>query len=289
MDTTNVFDQRICTLGEGILWHPLRQQLFWFDIIGKKLLTSTEDDSKQQIIFKEHVSAAGWIDHDHLLIASESALSKLHIESGSCERICPLEADKPNNRSNDGRADPWGGFWIGTMGKNADADVGAIYRYYQGEVRQLFNALTIPNAICFSPDRRYGFFTDTTKGIIWRQALNDTHGWPQGEPTVYIDFSGQGIYPDGAVIDQSGQFWNAQWGASRVACYDSNGHIVTAISLPTSHITCPAFGGKNLSSLYATSATQGLSTQALKEQPHGGKTFIIASNVRGQAEHRILL
>ncbi|MCL4108747.1 UNVERIFIED_CONTAM: hypothetical protein GTU68_049088 [Idotea baltica] len=282
--TPAVFDATPCTLGEGPLWHPERGSLFWFDILGKTL--RGEENIWH---FDEHVSAAGWVTHDSLLIASETALQLFDIDTGASELVCDLESDELITRSNDGRADPYGGFWIGTMGKNAEAQAGAIYRYYKGELRQLFPSLTITNAICFSPDGLYAYFTDTPTKIIMRQALDTKDGWPKGAPEPWLDLNGEGVNPDGAVIDAAGNFWNAQWGAHRVACYGSDGAFKTAITLPAEQISCPAFGGTNLFDLYATSAAVGLSADALKAHLENGMTFVIPGVGKGQAEHRVLL
>lgn len=288
MSVPVVFDERVCTLGEGPLWHPERQQLFWFDVVSKKLLLQTED-SRREWHFAEQVSAAGWIDRDTLLIASETALIRFQLDTGSRETICALEADNPLTRSNDGRADPWGGFWIGTMGQQAQTDAGAIYRYFQGELRQLFAPVTIPNAICFSPDRRYSYFSDMAKQRIWRQPLAEKNGWPQGEPELFIDCKSAGVYPDGAVVDRSGRLWNAQWGAGRVACYDRDGSFISSIELPASQTTCPAFGGADFRTLFVTSATQDLSVEQIREQRDAGKTFAMLIDVQGQPEPQVLL
>lgn len=288
MSVPAVFDERICSLGEGPLWHPQRQQLFWFDVTGKKLLSQTES-SKQEWHVGEQVSAAGWIDRDTLLIASETALFSFRLDTGSREPICALEANNSLTRCNDGRADPWGGFWISTMGKQAQTDAGAIYRYYRGELRQLVAPVTIPNAICFSPDRRCGYFADMAKQQIWRQALAEKDGWPLGEPELFIDLHRAGVYPDGAVIDREGRLWNAQWGAGRVACYDRDGSFISSIELPASQTTCPAFGGADFRTLFVTSATQDLSAEQIREQRDAGKTFAIRIDAEGQPEPQIRL
>ncbi|GGB93735.1 gluconolactonase [Marinobacterium zhoushanense] len=283
------YDERACTLGEGALWHPQRQQLFWFDILGNRLMTLNDQGLTDEWQFDEHVSAAGWVDLDTLLIASESGLFRFDIDTGARQPVCPLEADNPLTRSNDGRADPWGGFWIGTMGKAAQPNAGAIYRYYRGELRRLLAPLTIPNAICFSPDGRHGYFADTAKGAIWRLALDAEHGWPADEPELFIDCRRDGVNPDGAVVDSEGRLWNAQWGASRVACYDADGGFVTAIAFPATQVSCPAFGGVDFSRLFVTSAREGLSNQVLLGQPAAGRTFIVGTEVRGRAEPRVIL
>lgn len=282
-----IFDHTPCILGEGPLWHPLRKGLFWFDIMGKSLYYRDTETFKSWK-FSEHVSAAGWIDTNTLLIASETALLRFDIETGSSKTMHLLESSNPITRSNDGRADPWGGFWIGTMGKNAESEAGAIYRYFQGELRKLHPQITIPNAICFSPDHRYAYFSDTAKAIIWRQKLNMTDGWPKDSPEVFLDFTGTGINPDGAICDSEGYLWNAQWGAARLARYAPDGTFVSEIKLPTDHITCPAFGGSDYKTLFATSAIQGLNNGQVQTQVHAGKTFICNVEVSGQPEYKII-
>ncbi len=279
-----IFDDTACTLGEGPLWHPGRGQLFWFDILNRRLLTR-EAERTRHWQFDTYVSAAGWVDDDRLLVASARELFLLDLQTGATDPVCPLEADDPVTRSNDGRADPWGGFWIGTMGIAAEPGAGAIYRYHKGELRKLFGGITISNAICFPPDGGHAVFTDTPRQQIMRVRL-DSDGWPAGDPEVWIDVAGTPWRPDGAVFDAEGRFWNAQWGTGRVACYGPDGAFLDAIGFAATQTTCPAFGGPDLSTLFCTSAAEGLKHDL---NPHQGKTFACASGTRGQAEHRVLL
>ncbi len=281
-----IFDDRICTLGEGPLWHPLRQQLFWFDIIGQRLLTRT-DAGPAEWHFPEMVSAAGWIDHDTLLVASETAVSRFNLATGTRTPIIALEADNPKTRSNDGRSDPQGGFWIGTMGKAEGPGTpaaGAIYRYYRGELRRLFAPIAIPNSISFPPGGRSACFTDTVTGRVLRVAL-DADGWPKGEPEPFLDLTALGLHPDGAVFDADGVFWGAQWGASRVAAYAPDGTFLRAVSFDAPHTSCPAFGGDTL---YCTTALHNMDAAARAAHPNAGKTFMAKGIATGQPEHQVI-
>ena len=279
-----IHDARVCALGEGPLWHPTRGELFWFDILGQRLLADG-----REWLFDSYVSAAGWVDDSTLLFASDRALSRFDIESGEHDIVCPLEADNPITRSNDGRADPWGGFWIGTMGINGEKDAGAIYRYYKGELRTLFAPITISNAICFSPDGDYAYFTDTPTQNIMRVKLAEPDGWPAGEPELWLDLSNTDWRPDGAVVDEKGKFWNAQWGGFRVACYSPDGKFLHATAIPAGQSSCPAFGGADLNQLFCTSAATGLSEDDLAKQPDAGKTFVTPVDAKGQREHQVIL
>lgn len=282
-----VFDARICGLGEGALWHPLRRQLFWFDILGKRLLTQTAL-GPQDWAFDEMVSAAGWVGRDTLLVASETALFLFNLITGQRETVVGLEENNPATRSNDGRADRQGGFWIGTMGKAAEPGAGAIYRLYKGELRLLFPQLTIPNAICFAPDGRTAYFTDTATQIINRVAL-DGQGWPNAAPEILVDLRAADQNPDGAVVDAAGNLWVALWGAAQVAVFDPAGQPIRTVSLDAPHVTCPAFGAAGLSQLYCTSATQGMTPAALAAHPDAGKTFAIECGATGLAEPQVIL
>lgn len=279
-----IFDTRPCELGEGPLWHPLRGQLFWFDITGRRLL-SRQGDTALEWHFAEMVSAAGWIDRDRLLIASETALFRFDLETGARQDIVALEADNPRTRSNDGRADPQGGFWIGTMGKQAEPGAGSIWRWYRGELRRLYAGISITNAICFAPDGRTAHFTDTVTGRVLRVAL-DPEGWPKGEPEPYLDLVPEGLNPDGAVIDAQGLMWLAEWGAGRVAAYAPDGNRVRWVSFDAPHTSCPAFGGDTL---FCTTALQGMDAAARAAHPLAGQTFMAPGIAPGQKEHQVIL
>ena len=285
----HLFDHTTCALGEGPLWHPMRKALFWFDILNKTLYCKRPDEARATAwTFNEMVSAAAWIDHDHLLIASESCLSKFNINSGHSEPLQDLEADNPYTRSNDGRADPFGGFWIGTMGKKAEIGAGSIYRYYRGTLRRVTADITISNAICFSPDKSKAYYCDTAIGQLWQHRLDPVSGWPIGTAEILKDFSAECLNPDGAVCDAAGNLWIAQWGAARVACYSPKGLFIEEISVPTQQVSCPAFGGENLRTLFATTAAVGLDGAVLSAEP-AGNTFCIETAITGQQEHPFML
>ncbi len=269
-------------MGEGPRWHPERRAWFWFDIIGCRLHGRTGDDALEWA-FDEHASAAGWIDRDTLLIATESGLRRFDVETGEHEPLAALEADNPATRSNDGRADPMGGFWIGTMGKAAEKRAGAIYRYYRGHVERLVPEVTIPNAICFAPDGRRAYFADTARRRIMLQPL-DAEGWPDGAAEVFVDLREEGLNPDGAVVDAEGGLWNAQWGAGRVARYTPDGRFDRAIEVGGVHASCPAFGGAALDEMIVTTAREGIAEPAAED----GLTYRVTPGVTGQAEHRVI-
>ncbi len=278
-----IHSDTVCQLGEGVFWHPETHVLYWCDILGRRLY-ARDARGERHWDFDRMVSAAGWIDDTTLLIASERDLFTFDTQSGQETTVCPLEAENTVTRSNDGRTDPWGGFWIGTMGKKAEPGAGAIYRLYKGELRQLYPDISISNSICFAPGGAYAYFADTPTGLIRRVTL-DEEGWPSGDPEVWLDLTAEGLRPDGSVCDSTGNVWNAQYGAGRVACYSPEGRFMTAMGLAAGQTTCPAFGGPDLSTLFVTSAAHG----AADNDPLAGVTFSVPTGFRGQAAHRVVL
>lgn len=275
-----VFDSRPCHLGEGALWHPERGQFLWFDILRRRLL----GEGGAEWRFNRMASAAGLVDETRLLIATETGLMLLDLQSGAQQDIALVEADRRETRSNDGRADRQGGFWFGTMGKQAEAGAGAIYRFWRGEVVRLFGGITIPNAICFSPDGRRAHFADTARGVIWAQDL-DAQGWPEGERQVFLDLEPEGLNPDGAVIDADGGLWCAKWGAGAVMRYDAQGLRTHQISVGGRHASCPAFGGADLTQMLVTTALEGIEDPDASQ----GVPYLVTPGFRGLPEPRVLL
>lgn len=278
-----------CELGEGAFWHPKRAELFWFDILGHRLY-----GSGRHWDWDEPVSAAGWVDLDRIIVASASGLWVLNLKTDARDLLVPLEADNPETRSNDGKADPWGGFWIGTMSRTGERNKGAIYRWYRGELRQLHAPWSTPNALSFDMGRSIAYLSDTPRHTVFRQALDPETGWPVAEPEVFLDLSAEELHPDGATVDSEGRLWTAQWGAGRVACYGPDGTYLGEERFRASQTSCPAFGGADMDELYVTTAMEGMDEEARAAEPEAGKTFrrqarLDGQPVRGLAEPRVIL
>ena len=251
-------------------------------------LLSRKGDQTRHWQFNENISAAGWTSDTTLLIASETRLFDFNLDTGAETFVAHLEPHDPGSRSNDGRADPQGGFWIGTMAKRGHKRPGTIYRYYRGELRMLFSNITVPNAMCFTPDGDHAYFSGTHDGKIYRTAL-DPQGWPTGEPTLIIDRSSENRLIDGMVCAADGTLWNAQYKAGKVVVYSPDGALLAEHPIPGRHTTCPAFGGADLTTLFCTTARQDVSDDEIATNPAHGQTFALQTDTKGQAEHRVIL
>ena len=197
--SVTIFDPTPCALGEGPLFAHGR--LFWFDILNRRLHARAPGAAEAATwSFDEMFSAAGILPDGELLLASETGLWRFSPETGARERIVAIEADTPVTRSNDGRADRQGGFWIGTMGKGAETGAGSIWRFHKGDLRRLVENVTVSNAICFAPDGTRGYYADTGTQKIMTWPL-DADGWPAADATPFFDFAALSAFPDGAVTD----------------------------------------------------------------------------------------
>ena len=283
----NILDHTACELGEGAFWHPQRQEFFWFDILNRRLYA--HDGAATKVRDLPHLfSAMGWIGGNVMVLSGENGLFRYDLDSGDLTLLAAIEKDQVQTRSNDGRTDPWGGFWASTMGRKAEEGAGSIYRYYRGEVRRLHDRLSIPNAICFDAARNLAYFADTARNRIFRQPLNAATGWPAGKAELFLDLSGEELNPDGAVTDAEGNLWNATWGAGLVICYNPEGARLRSIAVPATQSSCPAFGGPDLTALYVTSAFENMDEKARAKDPHAGKTFRFDIGVKGLPAPRLI-
>lgn len=273
-----------CLLGEGPQWQASSGRLYWCDIIGKRLhWLSHTSQQHDHVALDDMVSLAAPLEDGRLLLVGERSLSYFAPESGNITHFADAEADNPVTRSNDARVDRHGSLWFSSMGKQAEHQAGSLYRLHRGTLSQLRTGLSIPNALCFSPDGTTAYFTDTPTGVVMRWAL-DGQGWPLGEPEPFADFSGHIGNPDGAVMDSQGCLWLALWGAGEVVRLNADGEIIGRVHLSASQPSCPVFAGPELKTLYITTAQEGFTSEQLAKEPNAGALFSVQIDIAGLAE-----
>ncbi len=286
---TSVLHAERCHLGEGPTYDPLTDIAWWFDIREGLLFEATLSSGEvRRHVLGKMASALGRIDAARQLIVAEDGLYIRDVTNGALSLYLSLEADNPATRSNDSRVHPSGTFWIGTMGRKAERELGAIYALHRGEIVRLFPNITIPNAICFSADGSIGYFTDSAENVLYRVELNPDTGLPRSTPTVLVRHRGGGDL-DGAVVDAEGRIWNARWGAGCVDVYSPQGVHLRCVKVPASQASCPAFVGADLSRLLVTSAWQDMDEAAKAADPEHGRTFLLEVGARGRAEPDVRL
>ena len=285
---TLVVDSR-CSLGEGPLWAFGR--VFWFDINNSEMLSCNPDGSDlRRKILPLRPSAAMPAPGGQLVLATDDGLAVCDPDGNNPRVFAPVEADIPDNRSNDSKGDPAGNFWVGTMSHSHIPDAGAIYRCAPSgqwsaentvvDIRRVFSPLSTPNCIAFSPDAKTMYHTDTRKRIILACDIDCASGetGPVREFASLVEGDGK---PDGAAIDADGFLWVALWDGARVVRFSPDGKLDCEVPLPVSRPTCPVFGGDDLRTVFVTSASEKLSDDELAKQPQAGGLFSFRAEVPG--------
>jgi sugar lactone lactonase YvrE len=286
---TSILSADRCRLGEGPTYDVATDTAWWFDILEGRLFQA--DLGSGHVCTHQlgrMASALARIDAKRQLVVAEDGLYIRSVADGGMTLCRPLEADNPRNRSNDARVHPCGTFWIGTMGRKAEAGAGAIYALHRGEISLLFASVTIPNAICFSPDGAFGYFADTAANVLYRVALDPATGLPRGLPETLLQHRGAGGL-DGAAVDADGRIWNARWGGGCIDVYSPQGELLRCLSVPARQASCPAFVGPHLSRLLVTSAWQDMDEAARAEDPEHGRTFLMEVAARERPEPDVKL
>ncbi|MDB5505712.1 MAG: gluconolactonase [Devosia sp.] len=289
-DTARLLIDSQCALGEGPLWHPERQQLFYFDINNRSLFAAKADGTAAgQWSFDGFPSAAAIIGRDTLAIATETGLVRLDLATGATSHIAYIEADDDTTRSNDARVNHAGGWWIGTMRKQENGPGGALYQYRAGTLTTLLTDQKTPNSTCFSPDGRTAYYTDTPSRKIMQVAIDPATGLPAGDWRTFVDIPEDEGWPDGAIVDSAGYLWSARWGGSRVVRHAPDGSVDRIVHVPASQVTCPCLGGPELKTMFITTANKTMSAEQLAAERVAGGVFVIEVEVPGQPETPVIL
>jgi sugar lactone lactonase YvrE len=274
-------------LGEGPVWCTRENALFWVDIRGPRV--HKYDPSSGQTEAWTLPSAIGSFalrDGTGMLLALKSGLHGYDRATGALDFIADPETDRPNNRFNDGKCDRQGRFWVGTMRDDEREPSGALYRVDADlSCRRVQDGLTIPNSLAWSPDGRTMYFTDTAEGRILVYDYDVDEGQP-GAPRVFAEAKSAAGHPDGSTVDEAGCLWNARYAGSSVVRFTPDGRVDRVVELPVSQVTCCAFGGAALDTLFITTATQRMSPEARAAEPLAGGLFAVNLGIKGVAEPR---
>ena len=264
-------------LGEGPVWAAAEARLYWFDIKGRRLNWHAPARGETGgYDLPNRASAAAVRTGSGLLLATEAGLAAFDPTTGS---IGMREAFDFGDgfRSNDGKVDPTGRFWWTTMDDNHGERPGAIYRTDpDGGTERLLEGIHIPNTVSFSPDGATLYLADSRRQSMFAYQTGDL-----AKVRTFVNTSGQDATPDGSAVDSDGYLWNAQWGGGRVVRYAPDGQIERIVTLPVRQTSSCAFGGPDLTTLYVTSAWDGLSPDERAVQPLAGGLFALETGVRG--------
>ena len=276
--------------GEGVLWHPDEEAVYWTDINRFLIHRWTPRDAcVRSWFFDEPVTAVLLTDSSETLVVvlgSGVILWEPRSDARS-EPFFRLE-NWPRVRLNDAGVDPWGSLWVGSMRNNVNADGsagevggtdGALYRIDpDGAAKECLRGIGISNTIVWSPDRTQFYFADSLEDSI------DVFEFDHGElknPRPFLKNFGRGA-PDGSTVDSEGYVWNCRYGGGCIVRVAPSGAIDRLVEMPTPNITNCTFGGDGFKTLYITTAALGASPG----DRFAGGLFAMKTDVAGQTESR---
>ena len=270
-------------LGEGSIWNWKTGELLWINITGKILnFYNPKTANNKEMFTGQMIGTVVPAESGQVIVALKNGIYSLDPITGTKKLIVDPEKDLPDNRFNDGKCDPAGRFWVGTMSISGKKGAGTLYRLDpDSSIHKMIENVSISNGIVWSPDATKMYYIDTpTQKVMGYDYDNET-----GEisnPKVAVNVSPELGSPDGMTIDADGNIWVALWGGSAVGCWNpETGKLLKKVEVPAKNVTSCAFGDDDLETLYITTARQETSDEELQKFPHAGGVFKTHPGVKG--------
>lgn len=277
-------------LGESPFWHPDEAALVWCDIPGKQLHRwHPASSTHQQWSFDSEPGCCAPMVGGDVLLARRDGLFRFNPQTALCSRLVNAPYDPQFERFNDGKADPQGRLWVGTIYEPRQPANAALYRWSQGQLTRMAGDITVSNGLAFSPDGRTMYWSDT---LAHRVMAFDFDGGAGGlsRPRVFAQFplktaeqdlATYGGRPDGAAVDVEGAYWVAMFEGQRVLRLAPDGRLLQEIALPVRCPTMPCLGGPDMRTLYVTTSRHNRPAHELAAQPLAGCVLSLRVDVPG--------
>ena len=279
-------------LGESPFWHPAEQCLYYCDIPSHQLhrWCPGTGESMQWQFDTDVASAAPFREGGGLLLAMRDGLWRFDPSTGRRTMLAAPPYDPVEQRFNDGKCDPQGRFWVGTLDEKREP-LASLHRFspQDGFLQRMAGGITVSNGLAWSPDGRTLYWTDTTSHTIHAFDADPDSGritgqrvfarFPLKQPGQ--DLATYGGRPDGAAVDAEGCYWVAMFEGQRVLRLSPQGEVVRDVPLPVRCATMPCFGGPDLKTLYLTTARHGRPQAELAAQPLAGCVLALDVEVSG--------
>ena len=281
-------------VGECPVWHAVESAIYWVDINGFTVHRLHPASGKHTAWRMAAEPSALAIDADGgLVVATRTGIVHLNTVDGSITDIVAAPYDTGTMRFNDGRVDPAGRFWIGTIFEPRTEAVARMYCLDKGELRLAWSGgMTVSNGLAFSPDGRVMYHSDTTTHRIDRYSFDAATG-TASRPEPFQRFSmdkanNYGGRPDGAAVDSEGAYWCAMIEGGCLMRFAPDGTLLQKVDLPVRCPTMLAFGGSDLRTLFVTSLSHGRSADEVAQYPLTGHLLTMRVDVAGREEPQYL-
>ncbi len=273
-----------CEHAEGPMWHPKEQCLFWVDILAKRLHRYDPGIKIHQYFQFDKMPGAVVPTHTlhTVLISFEDGIALFNTHTEELKYLLHYHKEQANMRANDGKCDPFGNFWTGTMSKTAAAAAGNLYCFSPDYTYQIkIPETTISNGLAWTADGKKMYFIDSILDNI--QAFDYL-------PESQTILNAQAVvhqpsmrYFDGMTIDTEGMLWVAHFGNACIRRWNPHtGQVMLQIAFPCPQVTSLTFGGKDYKTLYITTSQENMSSEERQKYPLSGAIFYINTAFNGQ-------
>ena len=277
-------------LGESPLWHPAEQVLYWCDIPGHQVNRfDPASGAYRQWAFDTDVACCAPLQDGGLLVALRDSLVRFDPTTGASKPLVNAPYDSALERFNDGKADPQGRFWVGTIYEPRDPPRAALYRFADGRLAKMASDITVSNGLAWSPDAGTLYWADTNAHTVCAMDF-DVGAGSISRRRVFAQFpvraadqplATYGGRPDGAAVDAEGGYWVAMFEGARLLRFAPDGTLTREVALPVRCPTMPCFGGPDLKTLYITTAREKRPATELAREPLAGCVLQMRIDVPG--------
>jgi len=278
-----------CTLGEGTLWVKEHNSIYFVDIKKKKICSLNIKNKKKKIIKVN--KEVGFIAHikDHIFILGlQGELRIQNLKSKKVLKSIPIEPKIKLNRINDGKTDPAGNLWFGTMDNlERKIEKGSLYKLDKNlKLTRVDKNYRITNGPAFID--KYNFYhTDSPKKTIYKIKINKNNKIISKK--IFKKLSAEEGVPDGMTLDKKKNLWVAHFRGACVSVFNNKAKLIHRIKFPAKNITNCAFGGKNNKELYVSTATKGMNKADLRKFRYSGFFFSVKTNAKGVLQKKFIL
>lgn len=271
-------------IGEGPSWDSARGRLLWVDIMAHAVHSHDLTAGDETMVLEQQVGAVVPRAGGGLALALEDGFWLTDSDDAAPQLLAAVEPDDPTTRFNDGKCDPRGRFWAGTMAHDARAEAGALYRLEgDGRAYRAHGGVTISNGLGWNLAHDQMYYIDSIRYAVDVFDFDLNTGTVANHRQLFATPREAGV-PDGMTVDAEGYLWIAFYGGWSVRRYSPAGDLDRIVRVPVAHVTSCAFGGSDLGDLYITSATNGLTPEQLEAQPLAGGLFVHQPGVSGLLE-----
>lgn len=270
-------------LGEGPLWNYKTQELLWVDIEGKQLhFYDPKSKTNRSIATPSRIGTVVPTEGEELLAALQEGLFLINPKTEEFKPFLKIEEMSDDIRFNDGKCDPAGRLWVGTMHLKQTSESAKLYKIdYPAQATSMLEKVTISNGIVWTKDKKTMYYIDTPTSQIKAFDFDNSAGTISNE-RVAVDVSKDLGYPDGMTIDENDKLWVGLWNGNAVAHFDPlTGTLLSKIEVPAHNITACAFGGPDLDKLYITTASIDMTEEERQKYPDAGSVFVANPGVKG--------